>query len=76
MQLIAWRVAVKAVKRVDYIDRKGCRRIFEQRFTAERMCGDYLKVYERIIEQSAGAESLGSRACVSRRQFASCPRKS
>jgi glycosyltransferase involved in cell wall biosynthesis len=48
--------AVKAAKQIDCIDRKTCRRVFEQRFTAERMCRAYLEVYERTLDQRAVAE--------------------
>lgn len=39
--------AVKAVKRLREIDRRKCRRYFEQHFTAERMAKDYLNIYQR-----------------------------
>jgi glycosyltransferase involved in cell wall biosynthesis len=41
--------AVKAVERVSSLDRKQCRESFEQRFSARRMCEDYLQVYERLV---------------------------
>lgn len=41
--------AVKAVQRLDQIDRRECRRVFEQRFASERMVEDYLSVYHRLI---------------------------
>ncbi len=37
--------AVRAVERVDSISREGVRAYFEERFTSERMAGDYLKIY-------------------------------
>ncbi len=40
--------AVQAVERVSAIDRKACRRMFEQRFTAERMARDYMNVYAQL----------------------------
>lgn len=42
--------AVQAVGRLASIDRRNCRRAFEERFSARRMCRDYLSVYERVIE--------------------------
>jgi glycosyltransferase involved in cell wall biosynthesis len=57
--------AVRAIERVDSIDRRRCRAVFEQRFTAKRMAGDYLKVYDRILveqrllEQAAQRQSIG-----------------
>jgi glycosyltransferase involved in cell wall biosynthesis len=42
--------AVKAVRRIPAIERRKCRRVFETRFTAERMARDYLAVYGRLFE--------------------------
>ena len=44
--------AVRAVGRLSSLDREVCRRIFEERFTAARMAGDYVKIYERIIARA------------------------
>jgi glycosyltransferase involved in cell wall biosynthesis len=40
--------AVAAVERLGLIDRKRCRKEFEERFSAERMTSDYLTIYEGI----------------------------
>ena len=45
--------AVAALAAIEQIERVECRRDFEQRFTAERMARDYLKVYRRLLD-SAG----------------------
>lgn len=42
--------AVSAVKKAGELDRSRCRRIVEQRFTVERMVGDYLKVYRDVLK--------------------------
>jgi glycosyltransferase involved in cell wall biosynthesis len=42
--------AVAAVGRIGALDRRGVRRRFEERFTAERMARDYLAVYERLLQ--------------------------
>jgi glycosyltransferase involved in cell wall biosynthesis len=42
--------AVAAVLRVHELSRRTCRRVFEQRFTAARMAGDYLAIYHRLVE--------------------------
>jgi glycosyltransferase involved in cell wall biosynthesis len=44
--------AVRAAKRVAELDRAVCRRVFEERFSDERMTRDYLAVYARLLEQS------------------------
>jgi glycosyltransferase involved in cell wall biosynthesis len=40
--------AVEAAERVAELDRRNCRHVFEQRFTATRMAQDYLAVYDRL----------------------------
>jgi glycosyltransferase involved in cell wall biosynthesis len=40
--------AVKATERAGTLDRRICRQVFENRFSAGRMCSDYLAVYRRI----------------------------
>ncbi|HWC73782.1 MAG TPA: glycosyltransferase family 4 protein [Gemmatimonadales bacterium] len=41
--------AVAAIRRVETLDRRECRAVFEQRFTAARMAADYVRVYERVL---------------------------
>ena len=45
--------AVKAVHRAGTFDRRLCRRVFEQRFSVQRMALDYLDVYERLLDEGA-----------------------
>jgi glycosyltransferase involved in cell wall biosynthesis len=40
--------AVIAVERAAVFDRKRCREVFEKRFSAGRMCHDYVNVYEKL----------------------------
>ena len=47
--------AVKAVKRLGEIDRRKCRRYFEQHFNAERMAQDYLNIYQRLIRRESSS---------------------
>jgi glycosyltransferase involved in cell wall biosynthesis len=42
--------AVSAVNKISEIDRLFCRRDAEQRFTAQRMVQDYIKVYQIILK--------------------------
>jgi len=42
--------AVEAVGKLDRIDHRRCRQLFEERFTAKRMATDYLDVYRRILK--------------------------
>jgi glycosyltransferase involved in cell wall biosynthesis len=45
--------AVRAVERIDELDRRRCREAFESRFTAARMAADYVSVYERLLAPQA-----------------------
>jgi len=42
--------AVEAVRRVRHLSRARCREVFEKRFTASRMAGDYIDVYTRLAD--------------------------
>ncbi|MAT64271.1 MAG: glycosyl transferase [Gammaproteobacteria bacterium] len=41
--------ALAAIERLERFDRRGCRRYFESRFTAERMAEGYVRLYRRLI---------------------------
>lgn len=45
--------AVQAVERVATLDRCRCRRVFEERFSDERMARDYLALYRQIVGEGA-----------------------
>jgi glycosyltransferase involved in cell wall biosynthesis len=45
--------AVEAVNKIQSINRKACRKKFEERFHISRMVDDYERVYSRIIESKA-----------------------
>ena len=47
--------AVRAAERLEQIDRRRCRAVFEERFTAERMARDYVAVYQTLCSPAAGA---------------------
>ncbi len=40
---------VKAIKNIDALDRRACRRHVEENFTAQRMVENYGKVYQKIL---------------------------
>ncbi|WER45219.1 glycosyltransferase family 4 protein [Cupriavidus sp. WKF15] len=46
--------AVAAVGRIGDIDRRGVRRAFQARFSAERMANDYLALYGRLHDPASG----------------------
>lgn len=50
--------AVKAVKNLEEIDRRKCRKHFEQYFTAERMADDYLNIYQRLTLRESPSISV------------------
>jgi glycosyltransferase involved in cell wall biosynthesis len=46
--------------RVGELDRRRCRAVFEQRFSAERMARDYVKVYEQLVGAGVPGRFAGS----------------
>ncbi len=44
--------AVNAVERVSRINRKQCRQVFAERFSASRMAQDYLAIYQQLLESA------------------------
>ncbi len=44
--------AVRAVRRLDKLDRAACRKSFEERFSVERMAEGYLKLYADVIQRA------------------------
>lgn len=49
--------AVEAVHRAGSLDRAACRLAFEERFTARRMCSDYVNIYRRIATPRRAPQS-------------------
>jgi glycosyltransferase involved in cell wall biosynthesis len=45
--------ALQALRKIQDFDRRRCRRVFEERFSAARMARDYLSLYRRAIKASA-----------------------
>jgi len=52
--------AVRAVDRIGSLDRKICRRVFEERFSARRMCLDYIEAYKRLGGRPPAEPDLAS----------------
>jgi len=52
--------AFAAAERIQEIDRQGCRRYFEERFTDQRMAADYLRLYQKLLGSSPSLESPGT----------------
>jgi glycosyltransferase involved in cell wall biosynthesis len=44
--------AVSAVGQLETIDRRACRRTFEERFDAHRMAREYVQIYHQVIERT------------------------
>jgi glycosyltransferase involved in cell wall biosynthesis len=47
-----------AVERVPTLSRKRCRQVFEQRFSVRRMARDYLRLYQRVLDQRRPARKV------------------
>jgi hypothetical protein len=57
--------AVRAVENVPLLSRRRCREVFEKRFSVERMTGDYVALYEKLLADSPAKRkttSFSSRA--------------
>lgn len=50
--------AVKALEKVARLDRMACRRVFEQRFSADRMAREYLAVYSYLCEPESTSRMI------------------
>lgn len=46
----------RAIANVDRIDRRACRRWVEQRFTADRMAGDYESLYADLVDREPAGD--------------------
>ena len=44
---------VSQVAQLVTIDRRRCRQVFDERFTAQRMTSDYVKIYQQLITDAA-----------------------
>jgi glycosyltransferase involved in cell wall biosynthesis len=49
--------ATDAVKKLDTVDRSECRARFEERFSAKRMCQDYVRAYRQLLASRSTAHS-------------------
>jgi glycosyltransferase involved in cell wall biosynthesis len=52
------RGAAAAIGRIGTLDRAACRRVFEERFSAQRMAREYLSVYRRLLEPREEKEGI------------------
>ena len=52
--------AVEAVERLDSINRRRCREVFERRFSVERMTADYLSVYWHLQTAMSISVEIGT----------------
>ena len=50
--------AVKALQKVERLDRIACRRVFEERFSADRMAREYLAVYSYLCEPESTSRMI------------------
>jgi glycosyltransferase involved in cell wall biosynthesis len=49
--------AVTATRQVDALDRRACRKAFDERFSVTRMADDYLKVYTQLMGLAANVRN-------------------
>jgi glycosyltransferase involved in cell wall biosynthesis len=53
--------AVRAVARIDQLDRRSVRAAFEERFTARRMADDYLRHYRNLTRLALRGGEVAAR---------------
>jgi glycosyltransferase involved in cell wall biosynthesis len=53
--------AARAIARLESLDRRRCRGVFEARFTARRMTDNYLELYDRILVERQLLDRAASR---------------
>ena len=56
--------AVSALEQVAQLNRKGCRDVFERRFSVARMVQDYLRIYQRLQESDCRNQELSREKAV------------
>jgi glycosyltransferase involved in cell wall biosynthesis len=57
--------AVAALSKVDGLDRRRCREIFEERFSASRMVQDYVQIYQRLAQRASANQVNNKRVASS-----------
>jgi len=51
-KMVNYKEFIEAIKKVNKISRKDCRKWVEERFSKERMVSDYEKLYYKVLEKS------------------------
>jgi len=52
----------RAIDQIDTINRHDCRKIFEERFSSERMCNEYVSVYSKLINDQSNSTKVSPTA--------------
>jgi glycosyltransferase involved in cell wall biosynthesis len=52
--------AIEATRRVDRLNRRTCREVFDRRFNVSRMASDYVDIYEALMARPTSNETLFS----------------
>jgi glycosyltransferase involved in cell wall biosynthesis len=61
--------AVNIIKHISTIDRTGVRKIFEERFTAERMANNYVAVYKMLCSKKPVVNSIAKSSHTGQQQI-------
>lgn len=54
---------ITAIEKIDLIDRKQCRKIFEEKYTANRMTQNYLRIYDSMIRNKNNSSRVSVSKC-------------
>ena len=49
-----------ALEKIQHFDREHCRKVFEERFSVERMARDYVRVYEKLLSTRRSRSARGT----------------
>ena len=52
--------AVRALDKIQHFDRERCRKMFEERFSVERMTHDYVEIYEKLRASASARKPSGT----------------
>jgi glycosyltransferase involved in cell wall biosynthesis len=50
--------AVDATRKVELLDRRACRAVFERRFSVTRMAADYLQLYQTLVARTSSLAAV------------------
>jgi len=50
--------AIDATRKIDLLDRRACRAVFERRFSVTRMAADYVQIYRKLLARTSSLAAV------------------